>query len=75
MRTVLLVVLAAAAGLAAAGWFLWTQWREGGLDIPAAGWGAYAAGAALTLAVSCGLFFLLFYSARRGHDEIDRLDE
>ena len=46
-----------------------------GGEIAPFGWFAYAAGGLVSLAVAGGLFFLLFYSARRGYDDIDRGDD
>jgi len=50
-------------------------WSENGLGMPGQGWLALGFGAVLTLAVAFGLFFLVFYSARRGYDDIDRPDD
>ncbi|MEM7768511.1 MAG: hypothetical protein AAF253_13660 [Pseudomonadota bacterium] len=36
---------------------------------------AYAAGGLMCLIVAGGLFFLLFYSARNGYDDVDRPDD
>lgn len=40
-----------------------------GVEIPWQGWLALIGGALLTLALGIGLMALMFYSARRGHDE------
>lgn len=40
-----------------------------GVAIPWQGWLALIGGAVLTLALGIGLMALMFYSARRGHDE------
>jgi len=37
--------------------------------MPAVGWIALAIGVLLTIAVGCGLMFLMFWSSRRGYDE------
>lgn len=66
---------AALAALVGVGLLVIAQWRELGADIPALGWGAYAAGGLATLSVSVGLFYVLFQSARRGHDDIDRSED
>jgi hypothetical protein len=50
-------------------------WSETGLGMPGRGWLALCFGAVLTLAVALGLFFLVFYSARQGFDDIDRPDD
>lgn len=39
------------------------------------GWFAYGLGGLMSLAVAGGLFFLLFYSARHGYDDIERRDD
>ncbi|WBQ12750.1 hypothetical protein L2D00_12975 [Hyphomonadaceae bacterium BL14] len=44
----------------------------GGLQITWHGWLAMALGVVLSLAVGGGLMTLVFYSARHGHDDIDR---
>ena len=43
--------------------------------LPPSLWLAYAVGATLTILVGSGLFALLFYSARHGHDDISVSDE
>ena len=50
-------------------------WIGGSYGISGPGWAAYIVGAALTIALSGGLFFLSFYSSRSGHDDIDRPDD
>ncbi len=44
--------------------------RLSGGELPLSGWIAYGFGAGLSILVSGGLFFLLFYSARHGYDDI-----
>lgn len=46
-----------------------------GDEVPLSGWIALGAGAFLTMLVGSGLFALLFYSARRGYDDIDRHED
>ncbi len=46
-----------------------------GGEVPLGGWIAYGFGAGLSILVSGGLFFLLFYSARHGYDDIDRPED
>ena len=50
-------------------------WMGGSDGISGHGWAAYIIGAVLTVGLSGGLFFLTFYSARSGHDDIDRPDD
>lgn len=50
-------------------------WIGGSSELSGHGWIAYIAGAVLTVGLSGGLFFLTFYSARSGHDNIDRPDD
>lgn len=50
-------------------------WMGGSAGISGHGWAAYILGAVLTVGLSGGLFFLTFYSARSGHDDIDRPDD
>ena len=40
------------------------------IDMPAAGWIALVLGTIATIALGGGLMFLLFYSSRRGYDDI-----
>ena len=49
-------------------------WMGGSDGISGHGWAAYIIGAVMTVGLSGGLFFLTFYSARSGHDDIDRPD-
>ncbi|MEZ5999171.1 hypothetical protein [Hyphomonas sp.] len=50
-------------------------WMGGSDGISGHGWAADIIGAVLTVGLSGGLFFLTFYSARHGHDDIDRPDD
>lgn len=74
-RTVLVTCIAAFAALLLAGWGVTEMWRELGVTLSLHGWVAYGLGAVLSLALSCGLFWLLFHSARSGHDEIERPED
>lgn len=58
-----IVFMAAVAAIVAAGTAL------AGVEISGHGMLAIGLGAALSLALSVGLFALVFYSARHGHDE------
>lgn len=57
---------AALAGISWLGIHLWTS--MGDVEISVHGYIALALGISLTAAVGIGLMALLFYSARRGHD-------
>lgn len=59
--------------LALAGGFAWHVWRElGEVEISNQGYLALALGVTATAALGIGLMALLFYSHRRGYDDIDR---
>lgn len=66
-RTVLIlaVLLGFLAGAAA---FAWWGWNLVGGDMPPAAWGALVVGVVATVAIGCGLMFLIFYSSRQGYD-------
>jgi hypothetical protein len=49
---------------------LWTN--IGDSDISVAGWLAMALGIIVTLALGMGLMALVFFSSRRGYDEVSR---
>ncbi|MGO1117467.1 hypothetical protein ACTL6U_02100 [Rhodovibrionaceae bacterium A322] len=49
------------------GVYIWLDLGE--VEISIHGWIALAAGVILSLFVGCGLMALVFFSARRGHDE------
>lgn len=72
MKRVLIVaafVVALAAALAV-GLDAWTMIGE--TEISLIGWLSIGFGVVATLALGGGLMGLVFYSARRGYDEIDR---
>mgnify|MGYP006274415847 CR=1 FL=1 len=69
----LLVFAGVALALTLAG-VIFVRMAIGG-DVPLKGWIAYGFGAGFSILVSGGLFFLLFYSARRGYDDIDRPED
>lgn len=52
-------------------WAIPHFWEGLEIGVSGHGWFAYILGGVMTLALSIGLFFLTFYSARRGHDDID----
>jgi len=51
---------------------LWTNLGES--EISGAGWLAMALGVTVTLALGVGLMGLVFFSNRRGYDEVGRKD-
>lgn len=72
MRTVTtVVVLLGLLGFAA--WIAIDVWTDiGEVQISTAGLIAMAGGILLTILVGGGLMFLVFWSSRHGHDELDR---
>ncbi|MEO0712996.1 MAG: hypothetical protein AAFY37_03680 [Pseudomonadota bacterium] len=74
-KTTVFVAIAAVVGLAGSGWLVMRQWAELGVDVSIHGWVAYGLGATASIAVSAGLFYLLFRSARSGFDDIDRPED
>ena len=53
--------------------YAWQFWvRVGSVDMGVHGWAALVLGVVFSLAVGVGLMFLVFYSNRKGYDEIDR---
>jgi len=56
--------------LAGVGWFALYQWNVlGDVEISTHGYIALVLGVIVTAALGIGLMTLLFYSARKGHDE------
>ena len=51
------------------------MWRDMGVTLSLHGWIAYGLGAVGSLALSGGLFWLLFHSARSGHDDLERPED
>ena len=74
-RTSLLTVIAALGLLVLVGAVVYMMWSDLGVTMSMHGWIAYGLGAVASLALSVGLFWLLFHSARSGHDDIDRPEE
>jgi hypothetical protein len=69
---------AAVAGivLVVIGFVIATVWTSmGDSEISAAGWLAMGLGIVVTLGLGVGLMALVFFSNRRGYDEIGRRDE
>jgi hypothetical protein len=70
-----LVVLGFALAVAGAVFYFVEAWSSiGGARISVIGWLAIGGGAIVTLGLGGGLMALVFYSARRGYDDIDRRD-
>ena len=67
----ILLVAVLLLGLAGVVWWDWSVFSTTGIDMPAAGWIALVLGTVVTIALGSGLMFLLFYSSRRGYDDID----
>ena len=77
MKSTLSWVAAAAAGtvVVVIGFFIAAQWAGiGDSEISGAGWLAMALGVIATLGLGIGLMALVFFSNRRGYDEIGRRD-
>lgn len=66
---VMLAILAGAIWVAYQGWFL-----HGDVNTPASLDFALVLMIVMTLIVGCGLMALVFYSSRRGYDELPRRD-
>ncbi len=75
LKTTLLVLTAAAVAVILVGWLSLRQWAELGVVVSPLGWLAYALGGVFSLLLAAGLFYMLFQSARRGYDDIDRPEE
>lgn len=69
VRKALPILLFAALALLATGYLVSRLWARLGVEISGWGWLAYGVGGLASLALSAGLFFLLFRSAREGYDE------
>lgn len=74
-RTTLLASGVALTALLVAGWVVAVQWQALGVRMSMHGWIAYGLGALGSIALSCALFWLLFHSARSGHDDLDRPED
>ena len=74
MKRALIIAGFALALLGAIVFFVDAWSSVGGTHISLVGWIALAGGALVTLLVGGGLMALVFYSARRGYDDIDRRD-
>jgi hypothetical protein len=71
MKTgLLLVVLTAFLGVSV--WFAARAWTGVETEMSGHGWFALTLGAVLSIALGAGLMALVFFSARRGYDDVDR---
>lgn len=68
------LLLAGTLGILLVASIAFAIWGLGGGDLQITwhGWLAMAIGVVVSLAVGGGLMTLVFYSARHGHDDIDR---
>ncbi|MEM5515522.1 hypothetical protein WNY37_01080 [Henriciella sp. AS95] len=69
-RTSIIAIIAGALALFLAGWGVAVLWSNLGVTMTMHGWIAYGLGSLGCLALSAGLFWLLFHSARGGHDDL-----
>ena len=74
-RSTLLVCITALVLLLVAGWGVVAMWRDLGVSMSIHGWIAYGLGGLGSIALSAVLFWLLFHSARHGHDDIERPED
>lgn len=72
MKHLALMVLVAGAILAASLYVAMRAFTTVDTVISWHGWLAMGLGVTLTAVLGAGLMFLVFYSARHGHDDIDR---
>ncbi|GGB70788.1 MULTISPECIES: hypothetical protein [Henriciella] len=68
--TSIIAIIAGLAALILAGWGVAVLWSSLGVTMTMHGWIAYGLGAVGCLGLSIGLFWLLFHSARGGHDDL-----
>jgi hypothetical protein len=69
--TILLIVVMLGL-LGAASYFAWSIWSNlGDVSMSGHGWTALVLGVVVSIALGAGLMFLVFYSHRKGYDQID----
>ena len=68
-QRIVLLVIGTAVMFTAVAVSLFVGIRAAGVEVSGHGFFAFALGTAFTLALSIGLFTLLFYSARSAHDQ------
>lgn len=73
--TTLLVVVFALAATVLAGAGVYLLWSDLGVTMSMHGWIAYGLGALASFMLSAGLFWLMFHSARGGHDDFERPED
>ncbi|MEQ8404979.1 MAG: hypothetical protein RKE49_07770 [Oceanicaulis sp.] len=71
MKQTLLLIAVLGGLVAVTAWVAIDTWTSIDAQMSWHGWLAMALGVVLTAAVGAGLMWLLFYSARSGHDDID----
>ncbi|MGJ3231488.1 MAG: hypothetical protein ACFE0P_06800 [Oceanicaulis sp.] len=71
MKQTLLLIAVLGGLVVAAAWVAFDTWTSIDAQMSWHGWLALGLGVVLTAAVGAGLMWLLFYSARSGHDDID----
>ena len=74
-RSTIVTLIGAIIALAVAAWGVGSMWADLGVTLSLQGWIAYGLGAIGSLALSGGLFWLLFHSARSGHDDLERPED
>ncbi|MEM9225024.1 MAG: hypothetical protein AAGA24_00825 [Pseudomonadota bacterium] len=73
-RPMMITALALLALLASL-WGVARLWADLGVTLSLHGWIAYGLGAAASIALAGGLFWLTFKSAREGYDDIERRED
>jgi hypothetical protein len=71
----ILVVVVSLIAVGLVVWWDWSVFAEIGIDMPTAGWVALIIGVVFSIVVGCGLMFLVFYSSRRGYDDMPGRDD
>jgi len=74
-RLTIIFIIGAIGVLILAGIGVSMMWAQLGVTMSMHGWIAYGLGALASIALSVGLFWLTFHSARSGHDDIERPED
>lgn len=74
-RASIATLIGAVIALGVAAWGVGSMWADLGVTLSLHGWIAYGLGCVVSLALSGGLFWLLFHSARSGHDDLERPED
>lgn len=69
-RLTIIFIIGAIGVLILAGIGVGMMWAQLGVTMSMHGWIAYGIGALASIALSVGLFWLTFHSARSGHDDL-----